>query len=63
MTTESRAGFTPREEADFIADNSADWADVREMLQARHLSEESAEFKTAVFNEVVAIVNGGRWNQ
>ena len=36
-------GFTALEEGRFIADNSADWADVREMLQARHLVNESAD--------------------
>ena len=48
-------GFTAHQEGKFIADNSADWADVREMLQARHLVNESAEFKTAIFNAVVSI--------
>ena len=48
-------GFTALEEGRFIVDNSADWADVREMLQARHLVNESAEFKTAIFNAVVSI--------
>lgn len=48
-------GFTAHQEGKFIADNSADWADVREMLQARHLVNESAEFRTAIFNEAVAI--------
>ena len=48
-------GFTAHEEGKFIADNSADWADVREMLQARHLVNESAEFKAAIFNAVVSI--------
>ena len=48
-------GFTAHEEGKFIADNSADWADVREMLQVRHLVDESAEFKTAIFNAVVSI--------
>jgi hypothetical protein len=48
-------GFTAHQEGKFIADNSADWADVREMLKARHLVNESAEFKTAIFNAVVSI--------
>ena len=48
-------GFTAHQEGKFIADNSADWADVREMLQARHLVGESAEFRTAIFNAVVSI--------
>ena len=48
-------GFTAHQEGKFIADNSADWADVREMLQARHLVGEPAEFKTAIFNAVVSI--------
>lgn len=56
----SSTGFTPQEEGKFIADNATDWADVRKMLKARHLSEESAEFKNAVYNVVVSIVEDSR---
>ena len=59
----STNGFTALEEGQFIADNSADWADVRQMLKARHLSEESAEFKTAIFKAVVSIVENGGWRK
>ena len=56
----SNTGFTPQEEGKFIADNALNWAEVREMLKARHLSEESAEFKNAVYNVVVSIVEDSR---